>query len=231
MTDHEGNRPSAGADGAALSRDVISAKALELADAEGLENVSVRKLASALGRTPMALYRHFGSMDEIKAGVVALAFKEVDVAAVPGERWDDTLRRTTSSIRQMHLRHRRAHLTYAEGDALDPGLCEHTERVQKLHHDQGIPDDVLSRAWRIVDAFLTGFIANEIYEIERSDHHLSDGDRPAWFETAEGAYSEQSFRDGIEIIIAGIRGIAAPDPCEWRTPLQSGHPQRSDSDG
>ena len=54
-----------GMDGAAvvaLSRDVILAKALELADAEGIENLSVRKLASSLNRTAMALYRYFDSM-------------------------------------------------------------------------------------------------------------------------------------------------------------------------
>ncbi len=210
-----------GMDGAAvvaLSRDVILAKALELADAEGIENLSVRKLASSLNRTAMALYRYFDSMDDIKAGVLALAFTEVDVSAVPGERWDDTLRRTTESIRQMYLRHRRSHLYLLEGDAADPGLRDHTERVQKLHLDQGIPGDILMRTWRIVDAFLSGFIVNEIREMEQSGVHHSPADQPAWFETTDGAYSEQAFRDGIEIIIAGVRGMAKPDPCEWYTP-------------
>ena len=149
---------------------------------------------------------------------MALAFTEVDVSAVPGERWDDTLRRTTESIRQMYLRHRRSHLYLLEGDAADPGLRDHTERVQKLHLDQGIPGDILMRTWRIVDAFLSGFIVNEIREMEQSGVHHSPADQPAWFETTDGAYSEQAFRDGIEIIIAGVRGMAKPDPCEWYTP-------------
>ena len=38
-------------------------------------------------------------------------------------------------------------------------------------------------------------------------------------ETAEAAYTEESFASGVEIIIAGIRAIAAPDPCDWATPL------------
>ena len=43
-----------------LNRETIIAKALEIADEEGLENLSIRKLASALDRSAMALYRHFG---------------------------------------------------------------------------------------------------------------------------------------------------------------------------
>lgn len=218
MTIDNGNRLAANADGAALSRDVILAKALELADAEGIENLSVRKLASALNRTAMALYRYFDSMEDIRAGVLALAFTEVDTSSIPGEHWDDTLRRTTASIRQMNLRHRRAHLHLIEGSALDPGMRDHTERIQRLHRDQGIPEDVFRRAWRIVDAFLSGFIVNEIREMERVGHHLLTDDQPAWFETTEGAYSEQAFRDGLDIIIAGVRSIASPDPCEWHTP-------------
>ena len=80
-----------------------------------------------------------------------------------------------------------------------------------------MPEDVLTRAWRIVDAFLTGFNANEGMQIE--GHYDSDPkNRPSWFETAEKAYSDQAFQDGIDIIIAGIRNLAAPDPCNWHTP-------------
>ena len=200
-----------------LNRDLVLARALQLADEDGVENLSVRKLAASFDKSAMALYRHFDSMADIQQGLLALAFAEVDTAPIPGERWDDTIRRTTASIRAMHLNHASAHLHHVEGAAWGPGLREHTERVQRLHRDQGIPESILMRAWRIIDAFLTGFIANEIGEMEHGAEPPSP-DRPAWLETAAGAYSEQSFRDGIEIIVAGIRGLAAPDPCDWRTP-------------
>ena len=200
-----------------LTKNIIRKKALELADEEGIENLSIRKLAKALNKTPMALYRHYGSIDEIKQAVFALAFEEVDADPIPGERWDETLRRTMASIRQVHLNHAHAHLHLVQAPAWSPALIRHTERIQKLHHDQGMPEDVLTRVWRIVDAFLTGFNANEGMQIE--GHYDSDPkNRPSWFETAEKAYSDQAFQDGIDIIIAGIRNLAAPDPCNWHTP-------------
>ena len=107
---------------APLTREIVYAKTLEIADEEGIENASVRKIAAALGKTPMALYRHCDSIDDIQQGALALAFSEVDTAPIPGELWDDTVRRTTSSIRTMYFRHSKANLFKVETSALSPGL-------------------------------------------------------------------------------------------------------------
>ncbi len=205
---------------APLTRELIFAKALEIADGEGIENASARKVAAALGKTPMALYRHCDSIADIQQGALALAFSEVDTAPIPGERWDDTVRRTTASIRAMYFRHKNAHLFKIESTGLSQGVIEHTAHIQALHRAQGIPDDILNRFWRIIDAFLGGFIADEAAEVEsaHSGSAAMPETLPEWAKTVEGAYSDQAFRDGIEIIIAGIRALAAPDPCEWRTP-------------
>jgi AcrR family transcriptional regulator len=48
-----------------LSRDRIVAAAIELADAEGLGAVSMSKVASRLGFTPMSLYRHVHNKEEL----------------------------------------------------------------------------------------------------------------------------------------------------------------------
>lgn len=202
-----------------LTRDQIAGEALALADEVGLENVSIRRLAARLGCAPMALYTYFDSVQRIREAVVALAFREVDTAPVPGERWDDTLRRTTSSIREMYLRHADANLQFAEEPGYSDGLAEHTSKVYRLHGEQGIPPAILRKAWRIIDAFLGGFIAAELCELRERPVHPDPQGRD-WMETAETAYSEETFHDGIEIIIAGIRGLAAPDPCLWTTPAQ-----------
>ena len=203
-----------------LTREAIFAKALEIADEEGIENASARKIATRLGKTPMALYRHCDSVEDIQQGALALAFSEVDTAPIPGERWDDTVRRTTASIRAMYFRHKNAHLYKVESTALSSGLIEHTSRVQALHRAQGIPADVLERFWRIIDAFLGGFVANEASELDvmRIEESFEPSTLPEWAKTVEGAYSDQAFHDGIEIIIAGIRSMSAPDPCDWHTP-------------
>ena len=41
---------------------------------------------------------------------------------------------------------------------------------------------------------------------------------PVWQRIVDSAYSEESFANGVEMIIMGVRGLAAPDPCEWHPP-------------
>lgn len=199
-----------------LNREIIRSKALEMADREGIENLSIRKLAKELGKTPMALYRHYDSIEEIRQAAIALAYEEIDADPIPGERWDDTVRRATTSIKNMNIRHAKAHFHLVRMSAWNPALREHTERIQRLHGNQGIPPEILSQAWRVIDAFLGGFDANATLDVDAEPEQSPD--QPAWIETARNAYTDQAFEDGIEIIIAGIRSIAAPDPCEWYTP-------------
>ena len=43
-------------------------------------------------------------------------------------------------------------------------------------------------------------------------------DELPWQRVVAAAYTDEAFAHGVEIIIQGIRALAAPDPCEWRTP-------------
>src|SRR5215204_92229 len=73
--------------------------ALALAEAEGLGAVTIRRLAKELGVTPMALYWHFGSKDELLDGMAARIFEEVDLSVVDASaRWQEQLRALLGSM-------------------------------------------------------------------------------------------------------------------------------------
>lgn len=59
-----------------LTRDKIVEKAVEMLDADGIEGLSMRRLAKALGVEAMALYHHFPSKDAILDGVAASIIEE-----------------------------------------------------------------------------------------------------------------------------------------------------------
>src|SRR4051795_2319292 len=63
-----------------LSRDVVADLALAIADAEGIEAVTIRRLATELGVTPMALYWHFKTKDDLLDG---LADRMLDALELP----------------------------------------------------------------------------------------------------------------------------------------------------
>jgi TetR/AcrR family tetracycline transcriptional repressor len=75
-----------------LSKATVVERALKLADADGLEALTIRKLAQELGVTPMALYWHFRSKDELLVGLAERVWSEIDVTVGPAAPWSDQLR-------------------------------------------------------------------------------------------------------------------------------------------
>src|SRR3954466_2139615 len=81
-----------------LSRDAIIASAVSLADAEGLEAVTIRRLAQELGVTPMALYWHFKNKDELLLGITDHALSTVKATRDPSDPWPVQLRAMVEAL-------------------------------------------------------------------------------------------------------------------------------------
>ena len=76
---------------ARLSKRAVTDRALKLADADGLDTLTIRKLAQDLGVTPMALYWHFRSKEDLLEGVAERVWDEIDVNVDPAAPWPDQL--------------------------------------------------------------------------------------------------------------------------------------------
>src|SRR5258707_15683849 len=63
-----------------LSRPAVVDRALALADRAGVDALTIRRLATELGVTPMALYWHFRSKEELIAGVADRIWGEIRTA-------------------------------------------------------------------------------------------------------------------------------------------------------
>lgn len=205
-----------------LTRDGIVDAAYRMIDRDGMGAFTMRALGAELGVSAMAFYAHFSSREEVLVAVLTRFMETLDTDPVPGERWDDTLRRTMTSIHREYCAH--PHMNDID---LDPriayeGLAAHTEKIVSLHLDQGMPEPVLTKAWAMIDAFLTGFNGSAIAAAQRRQADEEAGaavdDAPVWQRIVDAAYSEESFANGVEMIIMGVRGLASPDPCAWRTP-------------
>jgi TetR/AcrR family transcriptional regulator, tetracycline repressor protein len=87
----EGDKPR-------LSKRTVTENALKLADADGLDTLTIRKLAQHLGVTPMALYWHFRSKDDLLEGVAEQIWGELDVNVDPDTPWWAQLQRMLESL-------------------------------------------------------------------------------------------------------------------------------------
>jgi AcrR family transcriptional regulator len=107
----EGDKPR-------LSKRTVTESALKLADADGLDALTIRKLAQHLGVTPMALYWHFRSKEDLLEGVAEQVWGEIDVNTDPDAPWWAQLQGLLESL----VRVLRAHAAAAQL------LLEHEKR-------------------------------------------------------------------------------------------------------
>jgi len=76
-----------------LDREVVIERALALADTDGLDALTIRRLADELGVTPMALYWHFSNKDELIDALAAHLFAQVSLPDTPaGADWGTAMR-------------------------------------------------------------------------------------------------------------------------------------------
>jgi TetR/AcrR family transcriptional regulator, tetracycline repressor protein len=88
----------ADADRARLTKSAVVDQALKLADSVGLEALTIRKLTTELGVTPMALYWHFRSKEELLTGLVERVWSEIDLEVDRSAPWPDQLRKLFESL-------------------------------------------------------------------------------------------------------------------------------------
>jgi len=99
-----------------LSKDSVVDRALKVADADGLEALTIRKLAQELGVTPMALYWHFRSKEELLAGLADRLWTEFDVGVDAEAEWSDQLRGLMESLVRVLRSHPAASSLLLEGE-------------------------------------------------------------------------------------------------------------------
>lgn len=87
---------------ARLDREQVVSAAIALANEAGLEAVSLRRVADRLAVTPMALYRHVTSKDDLLDAMADRLYGELDLPA-SGEPWWDALAGLARSTREALL--------------------------------------------------------------------------------------------------------------------------------
>lgn len=91
-------RPRAGAE--RLSRDAILTAALKIVDDEGVEAMTMRRLAGTLGVNPMSIYHHLPNKAAVFAGLAEVAFAELDdVQPRAGLSWQEELKDAARAYR------------------------------------------------------------------------------------------------------------------------------------
>jgi AcrR family transcriptional regulator len=149
-------RPEPGSRRPRFSRDQIAATALEIADRDGFEAVSMRRIAAVLGAAPMTLYHYVRTKDDLIALMDDALMAELLVA--PGELpedWRAALAEISRRTRRMILAHPWALVSMQESQ-LGPNAMRHFE--QSLAAVSGTGLDTADRVGlvSVVDDYVFG---------------------------------------------------------------------------
>lgn len=87
------------------SRTQITQAAIRVADEEGMEAVTMRRIAAELGTGAMSLYRYVGSRDDLIDLMIDAVFGEIDLPARPSGDWRRDLSLAAERTRAVGLRH------------------------------------------------------------------------------------------------------------------------------
>lgn len=145
----------------ALSRERVCRKAIQLADKHGLEAVSMRRLARALGVEAMSLYHHVANKDEVLNGMVDLVAGEIAVPVVGGD-WRAAMRERALSAHAVFLRHRWAPGLFVARVNVGPAMLRLVDATLGCLHTAGFSYELADAAWNALDSHLYGFTLQEL---------------------------------------------------------------------
>jgi AcrR family transcriptional regulator len=173
---------------AALSRERIVRAAIQLADADGLEAVSLRKVATALSVGPMRLYSYIDSKEELLDLMVDAAYAEIRPV---GDSWREVLRSLAENTRQAAHEHEWLADLLGGRPQLGPHALASGEAVVAALGDVDV--DAMMPVVAAVNAYVIGAVRREI--AERRAERATGMDERRW-QASLGPYLERTFATG-----------------------------------
>ena len=189
-----------------LSRERIVRAAVELADAEGLDGLSMRRLADELDAAPMALYRHVAHKDDLIDGMIDVVFEELEIPT--GSGWRAAMRERANGMRQALRRH-----PWAVGlmEAGTPGVASfrhHNATMRSLREEAGLPFPMAVHAYSAMDSYIYGFALQEkTLPFRDSDEAVREGERRQ--RAAEAIITPEAFAEAYPFLADIAQQLAA----------------------
>jgi AcrR family transcriptional regulator len=144
-----------------VTRERALRTAMTLADAGGLEAVTMRAVAEALRVEAMSLYHHVPNKDAILDGMVDLVFAQMELPRADLD-WKTALRRRTRSVRDVLVRHPWALRIVESRRSPGATTLEHHDAVLGCLRGAGFSLALAGHAYAILDSFIFGFVHTEL---------------------------------------------------------------------
>ncbi len=143
-----------------LTRGRIVKAAVKLADASGVDSVTIRKLADSLNAKPMAIYHHLSNKEMIVDCMVDSVFGEI---ALPKTdvHWKRAMYERSASARAVLAEHSWAVPLMESRRNPGPETLRQHDAVIGCLRKGGLSIEMTAHAYALIDAYVYGFVIQE----------------------------------------------------------------------
>lgn len=196
---------------AVLTRERITANALELVSDGGYESLTIQRLAKSLGVSPSALYNHVDSKHDLMQWIQELVMTDIDTTIFDTEPLTEALMQWATSYRNVFARHIPLIPIIAVLPVSDsPRTLSMYERVAEALKDYGLAENEIIPTIVALESFIFGSAMDTAapHDIFDTTNHQ---DLTPHFTQAVAAQrktqlntSDDSFQRGLSAMITGL---------------------------
>ncbi len=209
-----------------LNRDVIVSCAIAIADAEGIDAITIRRLAQELNVTAMAPYRHFRDKEDLLNGIAEKLLAGVNLPKTTCLTWDQELALVFSQlVAALRLHPSVAELVLTRILLSAPGLTL-AELVFKLLTDAGFESEQVGQIGNYALSSLVAIVTTQPGAVTNPDPEIRDAllrekrillaslsprNYPHVVAAADTLVSctddDSYYALGVKLVIEGIKGL------------------------
>lgn len=208
-----------------LSKQRVVVEAVRLADREGVDGLSMRRLAGALGAGAMSLYHYVASKDELLDAMIDIVFEEIELP--PDETdWQSAMRQVAISTRQVLARHPWAIGLMESRTSPGPANLRHREAFTACLRRAGFSVLTATHANWLLNSYVYGYAlqaaslpfdtADELAEMAEDVYlpQLPPDEFPYLNESAAalvaaGYDPAEEFTFGLDLVLAALEPLRA----------------------
>ena len=208
-----------------LDRDRVLAAALRLMDADGLDALTMRRLASELDVEAMSLYYHVPGKAALLEGLAECVLAEVQLPSGEARDWHDASRAVARALRDNARAHPHAMPLIASLGLGSSAARRHTEDVLGVLGAAGLAPHAAFTAFLVIRSYVLGYVLWEIQHAKAKAAGTIAATEPGLLMTAPHLATlanfiatfdnDAEFERGLEVIVTGLGSVV---------PIQGGAP-------
>jgi AcrR family transcriptional regulator len=204
-----------------LTPERILRAAIKLADRQGLEALSMRKLATTLKVEAMSLYNHVANKDELLDGMVNEIIGEIALPERGGD-WRGAMRARAVSALAVMTAHPWAPMLVVSRISVGPNMLRYIDATLGVLREAGFSWEETDRAWNTIDNYIYGFaLQQQNFPVNPDDYAsaaasflpMLPADRYPFMHEMSAKIADRSldgthdFAFGLDVILDGLERV------------------------